>query len=69
MIYLVTPVYMTAFLPMIFDLPTSFPSLSRSMIPSFISFDLISKQLAKFAVPTAAKLMRKLKKSCFGPLK
>lgn len=69
MMYLVTPVYNTAFLPMILDFPTSFPSASLREIPSFISFDRIKRQLAKLAVPTAAKLIKKLKKSCFGPLK
>lgn len=54
---------------MIFDMPTSFPSLSLSMIPSLISLDLIRRQLAKLAVPTAQKLMMKLKNSCLGPLK
>jgi len=67
--YLVTPVYKTALYPIILDFPTSFPSLSESIIPSFISFDLIIRQFAKLAVPTAAKLIKKLKKSCLGPLK
>lgn len=69
MIYHVIPVWITAFVPIIFDLPTSFPSWSLNVIPSFISFDHIIKQFAKLAVPTAANEIKKLKNSCFGPVK
>ena len=50
---------MTAFLPIIFDFPTSFPSASFKDIPSEISLLLIIITLAHPADPTAKKLIKK----------